>query len=284
MFALRALHLGACIVLPALLAFAPLLSAHRSRYRRLVQSCLLIILTSGGLWFLAVLAEMSDLSVWQCLQPALLVQGWQTHFGQLSAARMALAAVLLAGLWRSRWPGLACALALLGSLAWAGHAGAAGDTLHLAIDLAHLLLAALWPGGLVPLHAWLRGLREDEKHARRAAAVAARFSRMSLLVVGSLAATGLANTWLMLSEPSDLYTTDYGRLLLLKLAFLTAMLALGAQNLRRWIPALASENASTALSKLRRNIALELWLALGLLLAVGAMGLTAPPIAHLHPS
>ena len=180
---------------------------------------------------------------------------------------------------------LAAAAGLLGSLAWAGHAAAGAEgpqALHLGTDLLHLLLGGIWPAGLVPFHLWLRDLRNDERSLAAAAPLARGFSRVSTFIVAGLLLSGAVNMWLMLGGIIPLYTTAYGRLLLLKVNLLNVMLVLGAQNLRRWIPLLADPSAidPSPLEMLRRNVLAELCLAAALLLVVGGMSIVPPPAQH----
>ena len=89
----------------------------------------------------------------------------QTQFGVVTEIRSVLAIILAACLAFDRFPladwlALAAALGLTAAIAWTGHAastlGELGN-LHLAADALHLVAAASWIGGLVPLVAAARG-------------------------------------------------------------------------------------------------------------------------------
>ena len=193
-------------------------------------------------------------------------------------------------LWRSRaWQcvGLIIATTLLASLAWAGHAGAtigAERPIHLTVDAAHLIAAGLWPGGLLPLTLLLvRASRSNEPSLLLAAgAMTRRFSAVSLLVVGALAATGLTNSYFLVGSLPALVTSAYGRLLVMKLFLFSIMIGFGACNLLRFKPQLALANESNAkqrdaLRKLMRNVIAELCIGTLIVLIVGALGATPPP-------
>ena len=99
---------------------------------------------------------------------------------------------------------------------------------------------------------------------------------MSLLVVSALAATGLTNSYFLVGSLPALVTSEYGRLLTLKLFLFFIMIAFGAYNFLRLKPQLAiadEQNAKerNALRKLMRNVIAELCLGMIVVLIVGAL-------------
>jgi putative copper resistance protein D len=156
--------------------------------------------------------------------------------------------------------------------------------IHLTADAAHLIAAGLWPGGLLPLILLLvraSGSREPSLMLA-AGAITRRFSALSLLVVGALAATGLTNSYFLVGSLRALVTSAYGRLLMLKLFLFFTMIGLGARNLLRFKPklALANEQNATqrdALRKVMRHVIAELCLGTLIVFIVGALGATPPP-------
>jgi len=106
-------------------------------------------------------------------------------------------------------------------------------------DIAHLLAAAVWLGGLAAL---LTALRWGPAVPREAVT---RFSRLALGGVAVLAATGLYQSWRQVGSWSALTSTPYGRLLLIK-AGLVALLLVAARSSRRWTARLADAAAETA--------------------------------------
>ncbi|MEV5437198.1 copper resistance protein CopC [Streptomyces sp. NPDC052682] len=133
---------------------------------------------------------------------------------------------------------LAVALAL--TWATAEHASA-GIQVPLAMtsSVLHLLATAVWLGGLAALLILLR----------RPAPVlpvttVARFSRTAFTSVIVLAVTGVYQSWRGLGSWQALTGTSYGRILLLKLAAVVALLmAAGAS--RRWTARLVTASAGT---------------------------------------
>jgi len=319
----RAVHIGACLILLSLFAFELLVArpaltqADRSAMRHMQalgeQFRLLAVwsglgaIASGIVWFWIVLARMTGTSLWEMPGiDSLDVAITRTQFGGLWSWRLALMllftiANLFASqkcrnvLWRSRaWQcvGAIIATTLLGSLEWAGHAGATLGVerpIHLTADAAHLIAAGLWPGGLLPLTLLLvQACRSSEPSLVLAAgAITRRFSALSLLVVAALAATGLTNSYFLVGSLRALVTTEYGRLLMLKVLLFVIMMGFGACNLLRFKPqlALANEQNATqrdALRKLMRNVIAELCLGTLIVFIVSALGATPPPRHHMR--
>jgi copper transport protein len=115
--------------------------------------------------------------------------------------------------------------ALLFTPGLSGHASS-GRLVPLAIpaDAIHLGAVSLWLGGLVMLVAVvLRPKNIDELRA-----VVPRFSRMALVAVGVIVATGAFQAWRQLGSISDLRDTDYGKLLAAKLIAVSALIITAA--------------------------------------------------------
>lgn len=200
------------------------------------------------------------------------------------AALMALAALTPS---RPTWA-LAAALGATAvvSLAWMGHAGAGeGESglVLLASDIVHLLAAAGWLGALAGfvLMLFTKPATGDVRRALHAALH--RFSGVGSALVATLLATGAVNTW-MIVGPQGIATiadSEYGRLLLLKLAVFMAMLGLAAANRFRLTPALAgsidaSEPALHSRRALQRSVVLETVAGAFVLLLVAWLGTLSP--------
>ncbi len=96
------------------------------------------------------------------------------------------------------------------------------------------------------------------------------------LVVAALLAAGLVLAFVQVGEVSALVTTDYGRLLLLKLALVLPLLMLAAINRSKLTkPALAEQPAAQKL--LSRNIMLETLLMAAILAVIAGFRFTPPP-------
>ncbi len=174
----------------------------------------------------------------------------------------------------------ATALALVSASSHAA-AIAPGTFLAVAGDVAHLLGAGVWLGCLVPL-ALLLGAASHEAgtDARpRALLAARRFSRLALIAMVVLIASGVMSALTQIESVAALLGTAHGRLLIAKLALLVPILALAGVNRTRVLPVLPGPNA---MRRLAAFVALEAGFALVLLALAAAMTLTTPA-RHAQP-
>jgi copper resistance protein D len=84
------------------------------------------------------------------------------------------------------------------------------------------------------------------------------------------------NTWALVGNPRAFVETQYGRLLLAKVALFAMMVGVAAINRLRLGPRLPDANASRSL---QRNALIEFALGLIIVAIVGALG-TLPPAVH----
>jgi copper resistance protein D len=175
------------------------------------------------------------------------------------------------------------------SLAWVGHGAASPGrfgVVHLLADAFHLLASAFWPGALVPLAALLfLLLRPGSVEAiALAAPVVRRFSRSSLIAVAGMASTGLLNSIFMIGSFLALLTSAYGLMLTSKLFLFFVMIGFGAANLFLLKPRIAVDfragqvSERNSLRSLVRNVLWEIGLATVVILIVGLLGITPPPM------
>lgn len=261
-----------------------------------IAALTLLALVTGILWLLVASASMSGRSMRDALDPAILgVVVTQTLFGKVWLLRLALCAGLLLimlGACASRRFGNSllvwnvatlCGVLLAGALAGASHAAADDGPfhVHLVADVLHLLAAAAWLGSLLPLAYVLASAYRHPAGTRFDLARAAtdRFSPIGVASVATLAATGIVNSWFLVGTIPALIGTDYGRLLLLKLALFAAMI--GFASINRWplTPRLALDHEQGSLLAARalcRNACLEYGLGFAVLLVVGALNVSVP--------
>lgn len=216
--------------------------------------------------------------------PRLLALLGATTWGWAWLLQAGAALLALAGLWRAGrapsagWAAVAVAAAGLAvGAALSGHAAGVpqGPGLAVAVDTAHVLGAGGWLGTLLPLllvgvPAALRLPAGDR--ARVAAATVDAFSPLALACAALVAVTGGVSAWLHLGTLAALWTSPYGRTLLVKLALLSLVALAGAYNWRRVRPALADE---AGVRTLRRSATLELLIAAAVL-AVTAVLVATP--------
>ena len=163
------------------------------------------------------------------------------------------------------------------------HAAAitSGTTWAVAIDVIHLVGTGIWAGALVPLALLLRAVAADGDADARLYAVRAarRFSRVALITMLLLIASGVMNALAQVESIAALMGTTHGRLLLAKLLVLVPILVLATVNRTRILPALS---APGAMRRLAAFVGLEAGLALVLLALAAGMTLTTPA-RHAEP-
>ncbi|MBC9728038.1 copper resistance protein CopC [Streptomyces sp. TRM68367] len=137
------------------------------------------------------------------------------------------------------------ALAVGLALTWAAseHASA-GIQVPVAMtsSVLHLLATAVWLGGLTAL---LTLLFRRSDGPRLPPATVTRFSRAAFASVTVLVVTGVYQSWRGLGSVSALTETSYGRLLVVKLGLVTALLLVASQS-RRWTAALVPASAQVS--------------------------------------
>jgi copper transport protein len=228
-------------------------------------------------------AQASGLGLDAAVRSSLIGDVLGTRFGHAWLLRAVLAlslAILAAGAaWRprgrERWlAAVACGLgvAIAATPAVSGHARVEGGV-AVASDWVHVLAASAWAGGLAFLLLALWRARGDRWGL--AARAVPRFSALAVVSIAALLSAGVVNGFLEARSWSGLWETTYGRLLLVKVALVLPVLALGAFNNRFSVPQL---RAGIASSPERRRFLLSTGVELGL--AIIIVGVTAALVAE----
>jgi copper transport protein len=213
---------------------------------------------AGALAFVALLAlpfqgaAAGDLGLQEAFSLDVIDAVAGTRYGTVmliqAGLALALGAVALAlsrGSWEHRRELTAAALVLAAGLtvtpSASGHASTSGAVAFVA-DVAHVVAAAVWTGGLgfVVLAILLAG----ENRWRLASHCVPRFSTMAVVSVATLLVAGIVNGYLQVRTWSALWETTYGLLLLAKIGLVLPLLALGAFNNRYAVPSLRGGIAS----------------------------------------
>jgi copper transport protein len=171
---------------------------------------------------------------------------------------------------------------LLGTFSAGSHA--AGSLLlpwvAMGMDWLHLTAVGLWTGGLAVLTLVLPvALQPYSGESRRLAllAVMRRFSRVALAASVIVIATGIYSTLNWVEQPAELTATRYGLSLLVKIALVVGLLAVGAVHYLALNPQ-RFEVFSKRLQQLRFISTLRLESVLALIVVAAAALLTATPI------
>ncbi|HEY4279234.1 MAG TPA: CopD family protein [Conexibacter sp.] len=246
-----------------------------------------------GIWMQA--ATAAGLSPGDALQGSVLRETLQTRFGTVWGIGLllwlAVAALGAAALRRERRrlpllaPGLA-ALPFLLLPALAGH----GSSEHpvgvlFPANVLHVTAVTVWVGGIVvllfALPAATRALPERSDRTRLLAGALERFSPLALGAVALLLVSGIVQSLELLHLPGELFSTGYGRAVLIKVLIVLSLIGVGAYQRRRSLPRLrnavsAGETPGGTGVLLRRALRAELLLMAGALVATAVLASSAP--------
>jgi copper transport protein len=199
-----------------------------------------------------------------------------------AAVGAALAGVAYGAAMPVLWiPAAVLALALVPMPTLAGHALDENQSVLAPVaDVVHVGSAAVWLGALLALALVTpraaRALATRER-GELYGQIAGRTTGLVVVSVALLSGTGVLRALGELSELDQLWTTGYGRTIVVKTALLGALLAVGWQNRYRLVPSLAratggasAVDAAPLFARLRRNVLFELG---GFVLLVSAVAL-----------
>jgi len=250
-------------------------------------------LFSGLGWFAGVAAAMAG-SWSDALTPDILAAVTQdTRFGRLWVVRLALIVAILAiqaAAKRSRGRDVALlglTAATAASLVGVGH-GMAGSgrlaAIHMVADMVHLLCAATWVGGLfflglavhqtVKRHAGTEADSSAELDALRR--VLRRFSHIGYGAVALLIGSGCINALILVPQPDRLIGTDYGRVLLVKIALALLMVAVAVVNRVLLTPPVMRSGSPASVRTLERSVVVEQGIGFLVLAVVAVLGTIHP--------
>jgi copper transport protein len=213
-----------------------------ARPRRLVTAGWLLSVTGAAALFLAQGPYGAGLGVGALSDPALAGDTLVTQYGKLILLRLVVLAFAAGALRRlaagrgddittSRSAVVGLGVVFLVTFSLSEHAGQ-GDLVPVwaTLDALHLAAASVWVGGLAMLtYATLR-----RSTAADLAAVLPRWSRLAMAAVATLVVTGSAQAWRQIGSLAALTGTEYGLLVLGKVAGLIVMMVLAEMG-RRWV-------------------------------------------------
>jgi putative copper export protein/mono/diheme cytochrome c family protein len=286
---LRGIHLAASLTLLGCLVFRQFVMPASERAWLTVVTRIGAIsggvaVVFGAVWLVAVSGTMAGATNLETLVGAVPLVARGTNFGNLVCLRLVL--LVCALLLLARQHSLARAAALLasgGALAlqpFLGHIGALPDgarTVLVPIEIAHLLAAGSWLGGLFPL--LFCAVRAPPKLA---ALLCERFTPVGLVAVGTIAITALPQAGELIGGLPGLFGTQYGHMALIKLGFFALALGLACVNRLVLTTRLVSPRQGSARTWLIGSVAIEAVAVLCVVLAAAAMASSAPA-AHEQP-
>ena len=289
LIATRTLHFAAALSLVGVAGFAVfVVSDPAPRLARQLRSAAwlsaALLLVTAPLWIILIASDITgDTLAVTISSGAPRTVLLDTQFGHALGLRVALTLLLLPLIGRlgknhalDRAAASIAAISV-GAIAWQGHAGAGlgGHAVaHLSADVAHLIAAGFWLGALLPLMLALRGTAGTDRQYE----TAKRFSTLGVVCVTALLPSGIVNAYYLVGSVPALIGTAYGRILLLKLVFVVAMLALAGVNRWRFVPRLMVRDGRAA-RRIARHTAIEAALGFGVIAIVAALG-TMEPARH----
>jgi copper transport protein len=177
---------------------------------------------------------------------------------------------------------------LLLSPSLSGHASTQSPSaVLLPANVLHVAAMSVWLGGLAALAVALpaaTGRLEPDERTRLLSSAMIRFSPLALAAVIALAVTGTVQAVIEVGSVDALFDTAFGRAVAIKVVLLVVLIALGAANRRRLIPALKrlaarGESPGGPGRGARRNLRAEVVL-IGVVLAVTAALVSYAPASE----
>jgi copper transport protein len=169
---------------------------------------------------------------------------------EVTRVTLALLTLWAVGLARRGTIGLILGVACLVVSGAVGHPAAIHPLWSIPLKSVHILAGAAWLGGLL----WLGAVGHDEASFPTEAR---RVSSVALICAIAILLSGTFQTAMFLNAPSDLVRSAYGRLALLKIVGLLALIGLGAFNRFLLLPAVGDTGTRPALTRtVRQEIAI----------------------------
>ncbi len=172
------------------------------------------------------------------------------------------------------WPAFLLGLGFASGLSLSGHSAAdAGSSWSSELaDWVHLSAATLWLGGLVQLVAVVWPAAPELRRE-----LFLRFSRLATVLIALLLAAGIYLSVLRLPHVADLWSTGYGRVLIVKLGLVGIALLWGATHHFLVAPQLERGPSPRLLVRLPRSLAGESAVGMAVLLAAAVLVDSKPP-------
>ena len=249
-----------------------------------------VLVTSVVAGALAAAAEVA-IVLWRADGSLTLTTVLSEDFGRVYAAMVLLwllAGVVVVGVVQGGAPAvrrlpwrvgaLVVAVGLVRTTSMNAHASQAPEPFLGAVaDVLHLTAVSAWVGGLVVLTVGLLPRRRLEELED----VVPRFSRVALVSVLMIVASGLLLVWQVIGPVDDFWATDYSRVLVVKMSIL-ALVLLAAMKSKHWVDrSLAGAIAArrrTAVRSIAASVAAETVLVVAVLGAASVLATSSPGV------
>jgi copper transport protein len=205
--------------------------------------------------------------------------------------------IILIGIWfwierknqvsiKTQLPMLVFALALIATTTMMGHGASTEMAPPIILDYIHNLLSSIWIGGVIflgfvvlPSITKLDGTVRD----KITISLIPRFSAMIIIALGILIITGPMLLWFLDSNVSSLTDSTYGKLIMLKIAIASVMIAFGGFYQIRFIQQAKKDLKSTSVfKKLKKPLRFEAGLGIALLAVVALLVNSSLPAGEIQ--
>jgi putative copper export protein/mono/diheme cytochrome c family protein/peroxiredoxin len=147
----------------------------------------------------------------------------------------------------------------------------------LSASIAHRLALGVWLGGLPALILLIGAGPVPDDTRRLAAVILRRFSRLAIIAMSVILVSGTLLTWYLVGNVSSLIGTEYGRLLILKLALLGGIFVIAGGLQRHLLPMLEVKPSDPTFRSYANRVKLETVVAVLIVVVASDMAGLAPP-------
>lgn len=201
-----------------------------TRARIVAQGAWLVLLAATIEALFAFGPHAAGVKIYRAFDGDLLSATLTTTFGRAQLARVVLLVALwpalkafIAGTRYRLWLGVSL-LGIVATVSVSGHAVSTSPmVLGVALDVVHLLAIGSWIGGLGILVLVGRRLPDDQTLS-----LTTRFSGIAQRALPIVVVTGVAQSWMLVGDLREIFTTQFGRTLVVKVALVLVVIALSA--------------------------------------------------------
>lgn len=206
--------------------------------------------------WLSVIGDQAALRIPAFILALITVSAWQTQSNKLKTFNATFTLLILT--------------VIIYSFTLVGHS--ADENIFVkSIFIFHLIAIASWVGSLWPLYKSCELLPIGAVKS-----LMQHFGLLAILIIAALLISGVTLILQYLHSFAELYTSNYGQLILLKLLLVSAMLLLGAWHKLYLVPQITQQHH---VGTLKRSISVEMFIALFVLITTSIFTtLVGPPI------
>jgi len=220
----------------------------------------------------------------------------ETTFGSTWLTRMIITIILIV-IWfwlerkskisiKTQLPMLVFALALIATTTMMGHGASTEMMPPIILDYVHNLLSSIWIGGVIFLgFVVLPSITKLDGNVRDKITISLipRFSGMIIIALGILIITGPTLLWFLDSNVSSLTDSTYGKLIIIKIAIASIMIAFGGFYQIKFVNQAKNDLKSTSVfKKLQKPLRFEACLGIVLLAVVALLVNSSLPAGEIQ--